>query len=477
MSDYPKASLFVLCYQQAEFVAESIHAALAQDYPNLQIIISDDASTDNTYTVIRDIVAKYDGQHRIIVNRNEHNLGIGLHFKKIMSELIDAELIIASAGDDISASNRVSRMVEMWLQNGKPAFIAHDLAEIDELGNSYSGSRTLQYRYQQDPSYLSSAERLRQYIKNPYPLPFIGAAVGYTAELYKRYGDPRFPAPYEDHLMYFRAAISDGVYYFNESLIKYRRHRLNFSRTNKLHSDNVCHPTKLAGINLTIPDSSLGELNLHYLCCQQWCDYVNAIQQGSIILDTTIAASIWQPLVLRHQSFMWSFGSISTRWQQLFSATYQWWCRWLIILTGKLPNKDSAVSKSLLSYLPAIECVIFGAGRAGELTLLNLPAGIHVTAFIDNDKKKQGNSLHGIPVLSPEEVIPELKSTGCILIASMYYYEIKSQLIEEFDVSEARIARAAHPDIINPPQDILDRPLAILLSLLMLFFMTCLLMF
>lgn len=475
MIDYPKVSLFVLCYQQADFVAESIHAALSQDYPNLQVVISDDASPDETYSIICDIVGQYQGQHRVIINRNDKNLGIGFHFKKLMSELVDGELIVASAGDDLSESNRVSRMVDMWLLNGKPDFIAHGLTEIDEKGNPYPSSRTIQYRYQQDPSQLSSQERLRIYIDNPYPLPFIGAAVAYRSDLYRLYGSPVFPAPYEDHLMYFRAILAGRIVYFDEPLIKYRRHRFNFSGNMKEHSKVAFHDVSLGLDRLSIPDSSSGELNLHHLCCQQWCDYTTSVHLGINGLSIAIASSLWHQLELRHQSFVWSFGSTLSRINQLIAATHQWMLRWTKIIAGELVADYSPVTDSLLTYLPSMECVIFGAGRAGELTFLKLPAGIRVKAFIDNDKNKQGKLLHGIPIFAAKESMALLNSTDCVIVASMYYHEIKAQLIEEFDVPSVRIARSTHADIINPPQHVLDRPLAILLLIISSLLLVCLL--
>ena len=43
-------SFLVIAYNQERFVREACEAALNQDYPNLEIIFSDDASTDATYT-------------------------------------------------------------------------------------------------------------------------------------------------------------------------------------------------------------------------------------------------------------------------------------------------------------------------------------------------------------------------------------------------------------------------------------------
>ena len=44
----PRASLVLLAHDQERFVGEAVESALAQDYPNLQIVLSDHASSDRT---------------------------------------------------------------------------------------------------------------------------------------------------------------------------------------------------------------------------------------------------------------------------------------------------------------------------------------------------------------------------------------------------------------------------------------------
>lgn len=472
MIDYPKVSLFIMCYQQEEFIAEAIYAALLQDYKNLQIVISDDASSDNTYSIICSIVDEYQGPHQVIASRNEKNLGIGLHFQRLMTELVSGELIVASAGDDVSSINRVSRIVEMWLKNGKPAFIAHNFTEIDELGKPYPNTRTVQYRYQQDPSQLAPNDRLLSYIANPYPIPFIGAAVSYTYELYTSYDSPAFPAPFEDHIMYFRSLLAGDIYYFNEGLVKYRRHSNNFSGENELRP-NIFFKSVSLGLDkkLSIPSDSL---NFHYLRCQQWCDYVSSIRHGKL-LDMGITRSLWRTLELNHQELTWRASSIAGRFHQLYLVVSQNCRQWILILCGRLAMDRSLASKSLLAYLPSLQCVIFGASRAGELAYYNIPAGMHVVGFLDNDKSKQGKSLCDLPILAPQEIESLRESIDFILIASLYYHEIKAQLIEEFGIPNERIVRATHAEIINPPQDALARPLAFVL-LIAIFSLLCLMM-
>ena len=53
----PKVSFLLLCYNQERFVKDAVQGALDQDYANIEIIISDDASSDSTMEIINEVVS------------------------------------------------------------------------------------------------------------------------------------------------------------------------------------------------------------------------------------------------------------------------------------------------------------------------------------------------------------------------------------------------------------------------------------
>ena len=50
--EWPLVSAIVLSYNQARFAVECLESIKAQDYPNLELLINDDASKDNSVAVI-----------------------------------------------------------------------------------------------------------------------------------------------------------------------------------------------------------------------------------------------------------------------------------------------------------------------------------------------------------------------------------------------------------------------------------------
>ena len=74
------------------------------------------------------------------------------------------------------------------------------------------------------------------------------------------------------------------------------------------------------------------------------------------------------------------------------------------------------------------EILIFGAGMAGQRVLKALPKGKKAIAFVDNDEKKAGLKVKGLPVIGPD-AIAEFEFDK-ILIASMHYSVIFYQLVD-----------------------------------------------
>ena len=92
-----KISVFIVSYNQKEYIEQAIQSVVTQRFPPYEVIISDDCSTDGTW----DIIQKYAAQYPTLIkaNRNEPNIGIFQNFNKATS-LTTGNLITCVAGDD-----------------------------------------------------------------------------------------------------------------------------------------------------------------------------------------------------------------------------------------------------------------------------------------------------------------------------------------------------------------------------------------
>lgn len=92
----PKVSIVVTNYNQADYIAQGIGAALAQDYPNLEVILADDCSTDNSLDVIRPFMT----DPRFRYCRNERNLKRVGNYRNAMRHYMTGEWGMIVDGDD-----------------------------------------------------------------------------------------------------------------------------------------------------------------------------------------------------------------------------------------------------------------------------------------------------------------------------------------------------------------------------------------
>lgn len=130
----PLISYVVTAYNIENFIRESIECAFAQTYSPLEIILSDDCSTDRTYDIMEQMAKQYNGPHTIKLNRNERNLGITRHMNKAYLELAEGEIIIAAHGDDVSLPERTAISYEFLANHPDITAVSLSMKSVNSSG-------------------------------------------------------------------------------------------------------------------------------------------------------------------------------------------------------------------------------------------------------------------------------------------------------------------------------------------------------
>ena len=131
----PTASVLLLTYNQEPYVKEALLSLLEQDYEGLEIVVSDDCSTDGTWLLINEIVQGYKGSKKVVLNQNSTNFGIVANYFKAF-ELSSGDLIFTAAGDDVSMPNRCSTCVQLWVESDRKIdLVAADAYDMLESGD------------------------------------------------------------------------------------------------------------------------------------------------------------------------------------------------------------------------------------------------------------------------------------------------------------------------------------------------------
>lgn len=101
--DYPLITIGMCCYKSPDTVGRAIDSALAQDYPNVELVIVDDGSADDTESIIREKIAGHD-HARLIVH--EKNKGFPGALNTVIKEA-KGEFIAIFDDDDASMPQRL----------------------------------------------------------------------------------------------------------------------------------------------------------------------------------------------------------------------------------------------------------------------------------------------------------------------------------------------------------------------------------
>jgi len=92
----PKISVLIPCYQQARFLPEALDSVLRQDFHDLEVIASDDASSDNTFSILQDYASR---DSRIRIFHQPSNLGMVENWNFCLREA-RGEAVKLMGGDD-----------------------------------------------------------------------------------------------------------------------------------------------------------------------------------------------------------------------------------------------------------------------------------------------------------------------------------------------------------------------------------------
>ena len=106
---YPLVSIAIPTYQGEEFLGETIATALSQTYPNIEILISDDGSTDKTLEIARDYQKQSSVEFRILTH---HHLGMVNNWNFCIS-MSQGKYIKFLFQDDLLMPNCLEEMVSL----------------------------------------------------------------------------------------------------------------------------------------------------------------------------------------------------------------------------------------------------------------------------------------------------------------------------------------------------------------------------
>jgi glycosyltransferase involved in cell wall biosynthesis len=248
--DRPLISFVLLAYNQEKFIREAVAGAFSQNYSPLEIILSDDCSPDPTFEIMQEMAAAYKGPHKIVLNRNERNLGIGQHFNRVM-KLATGEIIVPAAGDDISLP---SRTFDSWS-------ILHNDPSLKGVSVSIHIFHNDPYRDfpSDNDHYELSRYDIHNYLNRDIPL--YAASRAFHRHTHDYFGPMTPECPTDDTSVALRCLLHGTVAVCSKIGVLYRQHGDNSSRPDNLRrfSRRMIHKDYLNSISLAFKGGLISE--------------------------------------------------------------------------------------------------------------------------------------------------------------------------------------------------------------------------
>ncbi len=125
----PLVSICIPTYNSARFLRECLDSIVNQTYQNKEIIVSDNASTDETEKIAKEYVKKY----KVKCYKNEKNIGGEANFTRCI-ELANGKYITIFHSDDLYMPEMVQKQVQVFQDNSSIAAVFTMANHINNFG-------------------------------------------------------------------------------------------------------------------------------------------------------------------------------------------------------------------------------------------------------------------------------------------------------------------------------------------------------
>jgi len=211
----PLVSFCLMTYNHEKYIENALNAALNQTYSNMEVVVSDDDSSDKTVERIKENLKVPSFSH-VKLRPQTTNLGINAHVNSI-SRLSSGSLTIIASGDDVSMPNRVERLVERWQEGAVGIFSNAEV--IDSEGRRKSLFVQKGYK-----PLTTWKEMINAGSHGAW-----GSTFAWDRKICKIFGSLPTNILGEDAIIPFRCALLGKVEYIDEPLVQYRDHGENVS--------------------------------------------------------------------------------------------------------------------------------------------------------------------------------------------------------------------------------------------------------
>ncbi|MDD4606384.1 MAG: glycosyltransferase [Dysgonamonadaceae bacterium] len=238
-SKEPLVSIIVVTYNSSKYVLETLESVRKQTYQNIELIITDDYSLDNTVAICNEWVKENNKRFvRTKIITTQNNTGIPSNCNRGVKNSA-GKWIKLIAADDHLLEKCIQDNLLFIKENPQAKFVVSNLLEMNDKGvlieNESIENRGLKFYF----SANTATSQLKAYTRWPV---FLNSPTFFiNKELFERidYFDECYRI-YDDMTLIYRVNSNNyKIYYLNKTTVVYRIHKSSISRDSRIDNDRV----------------------------------------------------------------------------------------------------------------------------------------------------------------------------------------------------------------------------------------------
>lgn len=430
----PPLTVALLTYNRKHYLQEAIEAILRQSYPDFELLVLDNCSTDGTAEYVLSLA-----DPRIRYIRNAAN-NCTVTFNCLSAyHLAIGRRVIATHDDDIMENDMLERQMRFLDEHPGTALVWCRVSDIDQ-----DGQPMLQASVNDVDRVFAPGEYITSFLKTRlWPMPsgvmLDRAALpkGYRIERYLQPkvtdGNPMDTAGIADVLLPARVNQKHGVGYIAQPLLRRRVHLKQFSHTVSLSRPGVPLYRRLERIGRGV--KGLAPDVLHFRTFVDRFDVQEAITTnesdvvssaiirrikrvvGKLVKNVEAAPGAFLaglPIFLL-KNFIMSGDDVSPL-QGLDSSGYDSATQKMLLWAGKVVGEPES---SVLEPLAGRRIIIFGSAFIAALLILEARRhGFYVLCCVDSNSTRYGTELLGVPIRAPVWMRENISSDDVVIMSS-----------------------------------------------------------
>lgn len=217
----PAVTVLMPAFNAERFISSSIRSVLAQDFPDFELLVIDDGSTDETARMVESF-----RDDRIRLLRHESNRGLVATLNEGLSEA-KGTWVARHDADDLSRKDRITRQLAFLRENPEDLIVASEARLIDERNRTRGILRLPRARHQL---------RWDLCFRNPIPH---SSVMMHRKKILEVFGGYPQSAASEDYALWSRVAASNRIGLIKRPLVDYRIHSSSIMMSSGKGADDI----------------------------------------------------------------------------------------------------------------------------------------------------------------------------------------------------------------------------------------------